>query len=364
MKVKALTRLADPASYWNSDTGFMGNVDLSKAMKEQLDNVKAFLITVTDNGGGGQPVSMGNFKEVVKFAHSHGIIVWVDACRIFENALFIHLFEDGYHERSILDIVQEMLADADIITVSYKKMYAHSGGGILLRKDSSLIEPYIGSVKKHVQEVTTTGYGLGFDAGYSGLTGMEMIEIITGLFEAINPNRIADRILQPIQISAKLKEAYGLPITGGGHAMYVAADQVLPNVKETNCPAEYLNALLITALFARGCGLGNFLYGGRKELGNGRAELTTQVSMDSLRLAIPRGSYSTSLLYEVLSVIGIAYKEKLFQNVDGGLVPDFYEGDGFDHFKVKFKAIKEGEFDRLVSKLNQILRNKLSSLLS
>jgi tryptophanase len=362
MRVKALTELVDPRAYWNSGTMFMGNVDPDAMAAEYAASpaVKAFLITVTDNGGGGQPVSMENYNRVVDFAHEHGCIVWVDACRIFENALFIHLFEHGYGAKTLLEIVREMLAKADVATVSYKKIYSHTGGGILLNTESRIIGDALPRIGAEIQKLTTTFYGLGFNKGYCGLTGIELIEIITGLCEAMNPQRIADRIVQPIGIAARLKREYDLPVIGGGHALYIAADQVLPNVKKTDCPAEYLNALMMASTLVRGCGLGNFLYGGRRTNKRGEPELTTEVSMDSLRLAVPRNTYSSALLYELLSVTGRAYAKGLFNDLLGGFTPETYDDDGFDHFNAKFVPNDMAEFTSGAIALNAMMKSTLS----
>ncbi|MDO8660425.1 MAG: beta-eliminating lyase-related protein [Candidatus Woesearchaeota archaeon] len=358
LQVKALTKLADPDRYWNSDSVFMGNVDFQALLKETVSDCSAILVTMTDNGGGGQPVSMKNYQEVVSYAMKNNLLVWLDACRIFENAFFIHVFEPEYVKKSILEIVQEIFSYADIVTLSYKKMYAHSGGAILLNKSSKKLSSKFAEIESLIQKETTVEYGLGFGAGYSGLTGIEMIEIISGLFECINPERIFGRVLQPIQLCAFLKAKYGLHCVGGGHAIYLASDQILSGIKKTSCPAEYLNAVLLSALRMRGCGLGNFLYGTRTLLNDKTFALKTAVSMDSLRLAIPRGVYSTILLCKTLSVLGTAYAQGLFSKIKGGLIPKTYEGDGFDHFKVCFEFEDEQEFDLLVKQVSDLAGKK------
>ena len=91
-------------------------------------------MTMTDNGGGGQPVSMENFKYLAQKTHDEGKLVWVDGCRIYENALFIKAFEQGYENKTLNEIVKEILSLCDAATMSFKKMYAHCGGGILVNK--------------------------------------------------------------------------------------------------------------------------------------------------------------------------------------------------------------------------------------
>ena len=96
-------------------------------------------MTLTDNGGGGQPVSMANFRFLVAKAREQGLYVWCDACRIFENALFIKTFEKGYKNKTITEISKEILALCDFSTMSFKKMYSHAGGGILVNRDSTVL---------------------------------------------------------------------------------------------------------------------------------------------------------------------------------------------------------------------------------
>ncbi len=261
-KVIACTPLTDPESYVNSESIFLGDLDIERLRKADSENggVKIILVTVTDNGGGGQPVSMKNYKEVVNYARENDKLIWVDGCRILENALFIHIFDDDYSDASILDIAKEMLSLSDISTISFKKVYSHSGGGILVNKDSKLLEGNVEKLGLAIKEMTTVIYGNGFDS-YSGRTGMDMIEIISGLYEGINPKRVASRILQPFLVGAKLREEFGLPAVSGGHAIYLAADKILKNVRDIDCPAEYLNAIILSALTIRGCGLGIFFMG-------------------------------------------------------------------------------------------------------
>lgn len=159
-----------------------------------------------------------------------------------------------------------------------------------------------------------------------------MIEIISGLMCAANESVVARRIAQVGYVGAYLRQFYGLPIVSGGHALYIASDHILKNVALENCPAEYLNAILMNALRVRGCGLGYIVYGKRK---NGKI-LTGDLSMDSLRMAIPRETYTNDQLLSRLSIFGKAHKEGIFKNLKGGLVPVDYVDDGFYHFGAKY----------------------------
>jgi tryptophanase len=356
LDVFACTPMTDPQRSLASETVFLGNLDLDVAKQKFDDKVKIMLITVTDNGGGGQPVSMKNFMEVVDFARMNNLILWVDACRVLENAFFIHLFDNDYDNKTILDIAKEMLSYADVVTVSFKKMYSHSGGGILINRNSEILQNQIDNFGLAIKELTTVVYGNGFDS-YSGRTGRDMIEILSGLFEAINPKTIGDRIMQPYILAATLHEGYGLPLVAGGHAIYLAADQIMPKVELLNCPAEYLNAIIMASCWIRGCGLGNMVYGGRTNGKNPHFE--HPVSMDSLRLAIPRKTYTSAYMLKLLSAVGIGFKNGIFENMKGGLEPLNYINDGFYHFKGHYKAKDEKEFNEAARELNSILRIEL-----
>jgi tryptophanase len=152
-------------------------------------------MTMTDNGGGGQPVSMANFKKLAEKTHAQGKLVWIDGCRIYENALFIKAFESGYENFSLNHIVKEILSYCDAATMSFKKMYAHMGGGILINRDSKILNAKtLKGIDFTIKRMTTTDYGNGYRS-YSGLTGEGMIEMMTGLMcvvdEAICGERIA-----------------------------------------------------------------------------------------------------------------------------------------------------------------------------
>jgi len=138
---------------------------------------------------------MENYRYLANKAHSNGKLVWVDACRIFENALFIKSFELGFENHSLVEITQEILSLADVVTISFKKMFSHCGGGILINCVSSILKQHhIVQIDQTIKRQTTTDYGNGYRS-YSGLTGEGMIEIISGLMcavdESINGKRIA-----------------------------------------------------------------------------------------------------------------------------------------------------------------------------
>jgi tryptophanase len=141
----------------------------------------------------------------------------------------------------------------------------------------------------------------------------------------------------------------GFPILAGGHALYIAADQVLPNVKIINCPAEYLNALMMQAIRTRGCAIGSLVYGGRIDLACGKVQFRNELPIDALRLAIPRNQYTDDELISQLSVIGQAYTRRVFTSAKGGLSPIDYTDNGFYHFGAEYNLLDSIEFFILVN---------------
>eukprot|EP00356_Strombidium_inclinatum_P005662 CAMPEP_0170492586 /NCGR_PEP_ID=MMETSP0208-20121228/12468_1 /TAXON_ID=197538 /ORGANISM="Strombidium inclinatum, Strain S3" /LENGTH=247 /DNA_ID=CAMNT_0010768353 /DNA_START=912 /DNA_END=1655 /DNA_ORIENTATION=- len=242
--------------------------------------------------------------------------------------------------------------------MSLKKMYAHCGGAILVNRNSKVLsEQQIEAMGVTIKRQTTTDYGNGYRS-YSGLMGDGMVEIIAGLVCAVDEEIVGKRIAQCGMVSCYLKDRYDFPIIHGGHAIYVAADQVLPNVPLANCPAEYLNAIFMRSLQIRGCGLGYLVYGQRTTVKDAGEEgenviFKNKLNMDSLRLAVPRCEYTNEEMIAFLSIIGEAYAEGKFQDLKGGLTPVNYVDNGFYHFGGKYAFHDEAEFTKISSVLRE-----------
>ncbi len=352
--VKSLTPMATPQSFWSANNVFLGNLPEDKFKLLGTDSYQVGLITITDNGGGGQPVSMKNIKAMKDIVHKQGKIFWIDGCRIFENALFIKAYEKGYEDKSINEIVKEMVDNVDVVTLSFKKIYSHSGGAILINKNSKMFsKEEINVMDTTIKRLTTIFYGNGFNS-YSGKTGRDILEMITGLITASNIDRLIARIGQTSTVGHYLKKNYNLPVFAGGHALYLAADQILPNIPKENCPAEYLNAILMAALGIRGCGLGYIVYAGARTGKEGRVIFENDtLEMDSLRLAIPRHQYYTQELINRLAILGKAYKQGVFEKAKAGLIANDFQNTGFYHFEGKYSAKDKAEFKMLVKEVQK-----------
>ncbi|VVC02202.1 Tryptophanase [uncultured archaeon] len=357
IEVVACTKLTTPDVYANSADVFLGNMpfDTMKAEHGKAQGkAKAVLMTLTDNGGGGQPVSMENVRKAAEFANENGLLVWIDACRIFENAFYIKLFEKGYELKTLPEIVREILSYADVATLSFKKMYSHTGGAVFLNRESAKIAPRIEAMKTSMQETSTVLYGMSYPKGYCGLNGDKMVEIISGIHLAIDPEVIGSRIAQ-VKKSGAVMAKYGAPVVPGAHADYLAADRWLPNVPLEKEPAEYLQAILLASLGIRGCGLGNRLYGKWEET-KGAYKLKVPAEMDSMRLAIPRLAYSDAFLSQTLEIAARAYAEGVFSKASGGLSPANYNDRGFYHFGGCHQIRNEAEFSGMVQEVREIAR--------
>ena len=135
LTVQALTPLNNIHDFYSTEQVFLGNIDIS-LLEKSIDDCVCVLMTITENAGGGQPVSMANLRQVSKLAREKGKFVWIDGCRIYENAFFIKAFEEGFRERSLVSIVIEMMELADVATVSFKKMFSHTGGAVMVNQKS------------------------------------------------------------------------------------------------------------------------------------------------------------------------------------------------------------------------------------
>ena len=341
--VKSCTPATMPEEYASGKEVFLGNLPLEKLKAEFEQNpegVKAVLLTMTNNGGGGQPVSMENIRAISEFARENGLLIWFDTCRIFENAAYIKAYEPGYSGKSLQEIAREIMSYCDVATISFKKIYAHNGGGIFLNKNSPFLGANLEEVSQEISKITTVVYGNGFES-YSGTTADTMIEAVSGLLYACSADNIGARIAQVHRSYLELVK-YGVPVTGGGHALYIAADQMFPNLKKSDHPAEFLQALNQMAFGVRGCGLGYIVYG-------------FDASMDSLRYAFPREVYSQNDLAGVFSLIGKAYDEGIYRRASTGVLASNYVEDGFYHFHGKYALMNDAEFVRMANELRELV---------
>lgn len=282
-KAHAVDLTIDEASNTQLDIPFKGNVDLKKLEQfltaHDKESIPFICMTVTNNTAGGQPVSMENLKGVSVLAKKYGIPVLFDSARFAENAYFIKMREKGYADKSIKDIVKEMYQYADFMTMSSKKDAIVNMGGFIGFKSEEVYQ------KATVFNIMYEGY-----VTYGGMSGRDMNALAVGLDEGTEFDTLDNRIRQVAYLGAKLDE-YGIPYQrpAGGHAIFVDAKRVLPNVPREEFPAQTLGVELYLEAGIRGVEIGAILADRDPETRENRYP-----ELELLRLAIPRRTYTNN----------------------------------------------------------------------
>ena len=269
---------------------FKGNMDLGaleSLLAERSADVPAVFVTITNNSGGGQPVSMENVRGVRALCDRFGVPLFLDACRFAENAWFIHLREKGYADRSIRSIVRETAALADGMTMSAKKDPMANIGGWLAMNDGDL------AARCRNLLILTEGFPT-----YGGLAGRDLEAIAQGLRECVEPDYLRYRIRSTAYLGEALHRA-GVPVVRpiGGHAVYLDARALLPHVPPLAYPGQSLAIALYETGGIRGCEIGTVMFGRHPDGSESPAP------MDLVRLAVPRRTYTQSHIDYVIEVV-------------------------------------------------------------
>ncbi|HTZ48036.1 MAG TPA: tryptophanase [Verrucomicrobiae bacterium] len=263
---------------------FKGNLDTAKLTelieRESPKKIPLVMLTVTNNSGGGQPVSLGNIRQVKQICKKHGIPLYIDACRFAENAYFIKLREPGYADKSPREIAREMFSYADGCTMSAKKDGLANIGGFLCTNDDILAQ----------QEKDLLILTEGFPT-YGGLAGRDLDAIAVGLNEALEEDYLQYRIASTAFLGNHISQQ-GVPIVQppGGHAIYLDARAFLPQIPVSQFPGVALAVEL-------------YLEGGIRSVEIGTLMFGEHATMDLVRLAIPRRVYTQSHIEYVVEVI-------------------------------------------------------------
>jgi tryptophanase len=269
---------------------FKGNMNLDaldRLLEERgRDAVPAVFVTVTNNSGGGQPVSLENLRGVRAICDSHAVPLFLDACRFAENAWFIRQREPGHADRPVVEIVREMASLADGMTMSAKKDPIANIGGWLALNDDAVAERCRNLL------VLTEGFPT-----YGGLAGRDLEAIAQGLKEAVDHEYLRYRIRSTEYLGDALARG-GVPIVQptGGHAVYLDARALLPHIPPLQYPGQALAIALYETGGVRGCEIGTVMFGRRPD---GSEE---PAAMDLVRLAIPRRTYTQSHIDYVIEV--------------------------------------------------------------
>jgi len=270
---------------------FKGNMDIAALEKTIAEvgreRIPAIMLTVTNNSGGGQPVSMANVRAVSAIARANRIPFYIDACRFAENAWFIKTREDGYADKSPIEIAREMFSYADGCTMSAKKDGMANIGGFLALNDDTL------AAQCRNLEILTEGFPT-----YGGMAGYDLEAIAQGLYEALDPHYLRYRIRSISYLGDRLTAA-GVPIVlpTGGHAVYLDARAMLPHITPTQYPAWSLCNALYLVGGVRGVEIGTVMFGMQPD-GTEKA-----AAMDLVRLAFPRRTYTQSHVDYLAEVI-------------------------------------------------------------
>ena len=310
----------------SADHPFKGNVDVAKLERLLAANgrekVPLAMITVTNNSGGGQPVSIANARAVREVCDRHGVPLFLDACRFAENCYFIKEREPGYARKSVRDIASELFSCAVGCTMSGKKDGLVNIGGFLAFDDDSLQEK-VTNLLLRVEGFPT----------YGGLAGRDLEGMARGLNEVLNEDYLAFRINQVRHLGAWLDEA-GVPIVKpvGGHAVYIDARRFLPHVPQSQFPGQVVVVELYREYGIRAVEVGSLMFA-HKDPDTGEE---VYPKLDLIRLAIPRRVYTTEQMrYVAESVIDI-YKRR--DSLKGLKLE--YEAPVLRHFTARLRELE------------------------
>lgn len=304
---------------------FKGNLDIP-TLKRTLDewgakNVGAVILTVTNNSGGGQPVSMKNAEEVAAICKEYGVLFILDACRIAENAYFIKKREKGFEDYTYKQIAQKMFSLADGCTMSAKKDAIVNMGGFLALNNEQLAEEC-----KNLLIITE-----GFST-YGGLSGRDMEALAVGFHEVFDENYLHYRISSTTYLGDKLHNM-GVPIMRpvGGHAVYIDARKFYSHIPIEQYPGQALVCDLYEKGGIRSVEIGSVMFGKYDKKGN-----LIPAAMDLVRLAIPRRVYTQSHVDYIVEIFEELLKNK--NNSKGVVITK--ETEFLRHFTAHFQRIK------------------------
>ncbi|MBV8172656.1 MAG: tryptophanase [Candidatus Eremiobacteraeota bacterium] len=305
---------------------FKGDMDVAalEALIERVgtERVPLVMLTITNNSGGGQPVSMENVKRVSAVCRAHGLPLYIDACRFAENCWFIREREAGHAEHSVAQIARELFSYADGATMSAKKDGLANIGGFLATNDDALAK------QEERLLILTEGFPT-----YGGLAGRDLEAIAVGLREVLDHDYLRYRIVSTAYLGRHFTEI-GVPIVQppGGHAIYVDAAALLPHIPRSQFPGQALLAELYVAGGIRAVEIGSVMFGKTDEQ-TGEERFAP---MELVRLAIPRRVYTQSHIDYVIEVMADVYARR--DSIHGLNI--VWQSQPLRHFTARFEPAR------------------------
>ena len=304
---------------------FKGNMDVIKLRKfiEQVGpaNIPFGSITITNNAGGGQPVSVANIREVSAIYHEYRIPFFIDLCRFAENAYFIKQREPEFADYSPLQIAREIFALADGAWMSAKKDALVNIGGFLAVRDDQLFQQICNELILREGFIT-----------YGGLAGRDLDAMAIGLEEGLDEDYLSYRIGQTAYLGGKLEEA-GIPFVkpSGGHAIYLDAGRILPHIPHAEYPGQALAASLYLEGGIRGVEIGSVMFA-HQDPDSGKM---IYPHLELVRLAIPRRVYTQSHFDYIVEILkSVAFKSNQLKGYQITYAPELLR-----HFTARFEPL-------------------------
>lgn len=323
---QALNAVVKEAYDPHNESPFKGNMDVMR-LEEIInrvgrDRIPLVLLTITNNSGGGQPVSMENIRQTRALLNRYRIPLFFDACRFAENCFFIKEREPGYADRSILDIARELFSYGDGCTMSAKKDGLVNIGGFLSLND-----------EQWAMEITNMLILVEGFPTYGGLAGRDLEAMARGLREVLDEDYLNFRVGQ-VRYLGELLDKAGVPILKpvGGHAVYLNAKEFLPHIPQDEFPAQALAVALYREYGIRGVEIGTVMFG-KREAVTGRI---LHPELEMVRLAIPRRVYTNMQIGYVAESIIDLYRRR--ESIHGLAMT--YEAPMLRHFTARFEELK------------------------
>ena len=293
-KAEAVDLVIEEGKHATGRYPFKGNMDVEKLVEliERVgrDRIPLCMVTVTNNSGGGQPVSMENLRAVRAVCDKYDIPMFLDACRFAENAYFIKLREPGQQDRTVREIVRDMFDLADGATISAKKDGLVNIGGVLLLRDKELVE------RADALLILTEGF-----ITYGGLAGRDLEAMAQGFEEVVHEDYLAYRIRSIEYLGERLLEiGYQIVEPPGGHAIFIDAARLCPHIPPSQFPGQSVVCGMYRQAGIRAVEIGSVMFGGGG----------TPPDMELVRMALPRRVYTQSHVDYVVEACAELYERR------------------------------------------------------